>query len=150
MQTKQRKEPLTTIAVNKSSVERIDKFLEGKNLSRKQFVELSIEYFERTGYDLKSDVSDLTPLQNVVVDLQEINERQNIQNNTVISLLQRIEEMQTVYVQKALPAQAQAQANEEYKKLYNKVKNTLLAMCENQKSVRVGRIEKIINDIMYL
>lgn len=150
MKTNQRKEPLTTIAVSIATATKIDEFIEGKNLSRKQFVEMSLDYFLRTGYDLKSDYSDLTPLQNVVEDLKETNNKQRVQNNTIISLLQKIEEMQTVYVQKALPAQTEAKTNEEYKKIYIKLKKILSSLCINQKSIRIGKIKKIVDEIMYL
>ena len=73
MATKQtRKEPLTTIAVNQSTIALLDDYLVDKNLSRKEFVEKAIKYFIKTGFDLNENLSQLTPVQNAVADLKEM------------------------------------------------------------------------------
>lgn len=146
-QTKQtRKEPITTIAVNQSVIIILDKFIKGKNLSRKEFVEKAVLYFEKTGADINTDFSQLTPLQNAVEDLKQIKEEQEKQNNSILSVIQNIYEMQQRYYQKALPAEKNVIELNEYKNRYLKIKKILSDLAINKHSVRIGKIKKIIND----
>ena len=116
MATKQtRKEPQTTIAVNQSVINELDEYLKDKGLSRKEFVEKSIKYFIRTGFDLNSSVSELSPLQNAVQDLKDLHQNAAEQNNAVLEILKGIQAVQQSYVQKALPAQKSVKDAEIYK-----------------------------------
>ena len=151
MATKQtRKEPLTTIAVNQSTIALLDDYLVDKNLSRKEFVEKAIKYFIKTGFDLNENLSQLTPVQNAVADLKEMQAKTEEQNKVVMGILNNMFEMQKAYVQKALPAQEKAKSVEEYKTRYYKVKSFLSMLSENKCSVRVGQIKRVISEYMDL
>ncbi len=151
MATKQtRKEPQTTIAVNQSVISELDEYLKDKGLSRKEFVERSIKYFIRTGFDLNSNISELSPLQNAVADLKELQNNAAVQNNAVLELLQKMYEIQNGYVRKALPAQKTAKDAELYKYKYTKIKAALFQLMENKKVVRIGKIQRIINEYLDL
>ena len=151
MATKQtRKEPQTTIAVNQSVINELDEYLKDKGLSRKEFVEKSIKYFIRTGFDLNSSVSELSPLQNAVQDLKDLHQNAAEQNNAVLEILKGIQAVQQSYVQKALPAQKSVKDAEIYKYRYNKIKAALLQLSDNEKAVRVGKIQRIIKEYLDL
>ena len=151
MATKQtRKEPLTTIAVNQSTIALLDDYLVDKNLSRKEFVEKAIKYFIKTGFDLNENLSQLTPVQNAVADLKEMQAKTEEQNKVVMGILNNMFEMQKAYVQKALPAQEKAKSGEEYKTRYDKINSFLLILAENKCSVRVGQIKRVISEYMDL
>ncbi len=149
MATKQtRKEPQTTIAVNQSVINELDEYLKDKGLSRKEFVEKSIKYFIRTGFDLNSSVSELSPLQNAVADLKELHQNAAAQNDAVLEILRGMQAVQQSYVQKALPAQETAKDAEVYKYRYGKIKAALLQLSENKKAVRIGKIQRIIKEYL--
>ena len=145
-----RKEPLTTIGVNQSTIALLDEYLADKNLSRKEFVEKAIKYFIKTGFDLNENLSQLSPVQNAVADLKEMQEKTEEQNKVVMNILTNLFDMQKTYVQKALPAQEKAKDGEEYKTRYKKIKATLLLLAENKCSVRVGQIKRVISEYMDL
>lgn len=46
-----RKTPLTTIAISQEYAKKLDEYLNGTGITRKEFVELSVDYFQRTGFD---------------------------------------------------------------------------------------------------
>lgn len=72
-------------------------------LTRKEFVELSVDYFQRTGFDLRGEAFDLSPLEKVAGRLEQsakIMERHNEGTESVRLLLQAVRE-QTA---KQLPA----------------------------------------------
>ena len=48
-----RKTPLTTIAISQEYAQKLDEYLNGTGITRKEFVELSVDYFQRTGFDLE-------------------------------------------------------------------------------------------------
>ena len=43
-----RKTPLTTIAISQEYAQKLDEYLNGTGITRKEFVELSVDYFQRT------------------------------------------------------------------------------------------------------
>ena len=145
-----RKEPITTIAVKQSIIEQLDNYLLDKNLSRSAFVEKAINYFVKTGFDLNENLSQLSPVQNAVADLKEMQAKTEEQNKAVMGILTNLFDMQQVYVQKALPAQEMAKSGEEYKNRYKKIKAILLKLSENKCSVRIGQIKRIISEYMDL
>jgi uncharacterized sporulation protein YeaH/YhbH (DUF444 family) len=57
-----RKTPLTTIAISQEYAQKLDEYLNGTGITRKEFVELSVDYFQRTGFDLRGEAFDLSPL----------------------------------------------------------------------------------------
>ena len=138
MESKQtRKNPITTISVSQNIITELDEYLINSGMSRKEFVEKAIKYFIRTGFDLNSNISELTPLQNAVQDLKELHEKEETKNNAIMLLLQNIYK-----AQKALPTKEDIKMEDRY----NKAKKALLKLLENKKSVRVGKIRQIIND----
>lgn len=50
-----RKTPLTTIAISQEYAKKLDEYLNGTGITRKEFVELSVDYFQRTGFDLRGE-----------------------------------------------------------------------------------------------
>lgn len=52
-----RKTPLTTIAISQEYAQKLDEYLKGRGITRKEFVELSVDYFQRTGFDLRYSMS---------------------------------------------------------------------------------------------
>lgn len=98
-----RKTPLTTIAISQEYAQKLDEYLNGTGITRKEFVELSVDYFQRTGFDLRGEAFDLSPLEKVAGRLEQsakIMERHNEGTEAVRQLLQAVRE-QTA---KQLPA----------------------------------------------
>lgn len=138
MESKQtRKNPITTISVSQTVINELDEYLKNSGMSRKEFVEKAVKYFIRTGFDLNSDFSELTPLQNAVQDLQELKRKEETKNDAIMMLLQNIYK-----AQKALPTKEDIKTEDRY----NKAKKALLKLLENKKSVRVGKIRQIVNN----
>mgnify|MGYP006897789568 CR=1 FL=1 len=108
-----RKTPLTTIAISLECAKKLDEYIKGVALTRKDFVELAIDYFLRTGFDIRSEAFDLSPLERITDRLEssvKIMEQHNEGTETVRQLLQAVRE-QTI---KQLPApELIAQAIEE-------------------------------------
>lgn len=98
-----RKTPLTTIAISQEYAQKLDEYLKGTGITRKEFVELSVDYFQRTGFDLRGEAFDLSPLEKVAGRLEQsakIMEQHNEETEAVRLLLQTVRE-QTA---KQLPA----------------------------------------------
>ena len=100
-----RKTPLTTIAISQEYAQKLDEYLNGTGITRKEFVELSVDYFQRTGFDLRGEAFDLSPLEKVAGRLEQsakIMERHNEGTEAVRQLLQAVREQTAI--QKQLPA----------------------------------------------
>lgn len=100
-----RKTPLTTVAISQEYAKKIDEYLNGTGITRKEFVELSVDYFQRTGFDLRGEAFDLSPLEKVAERLEQsakIMEQHNEGTETVRQLLQAVREQTTI--QKQLPS----------------------------------------------
>lgn len=100
-----RKTPLTTIAISQEYAQKLDEYLNGTGITRKEFVELSVDYFQRTGFDLRGEAFDLSPLEKVAGRLEQsakIMERHNEGTEAVRQLLQAVKEQTAI--QKQLPA----------------------------------------------
>ncbi len=85
-----RKTPLTTIAISQEYAKKLDEYLNGTGITRKEFVELSVDYFQRTGFDLRGEAFDLSPLEKVAGRLEQsakIMERHNEGTEAVHLLL---------------------------------------------------------------
>lgn len=108
-----RKTPLTTIAISQEYAQKLDEYIKGFALTRKDFVELAIDYFLRTGFDIRSEAFDLSPLERITDRLEssaKVMEQNNEGTEAVRQLLQAVRE-QTA---KQLPApEIIAQAAEE-------------------------------------
>lgn len=124
-----RKTPLTTIAISQEYAQKLDEYIKGFALTRKDFVELAIDYFLRTGFDIRGEAFDLSPLERITHRLEnstKVIEQYNGGTETIYQLLQAVRE-QTA---KQLPApEIIAQATEE------KVKAEKLAE-EQEKELR--------------
>lgn len=53
----------TTISISGETSERLEIYCRANGILRKEFVSLALEYFERTGFDLKSNALDYSPLE---------------------------------------------------------------------------------------
>lgn len=65
-----RKTPLTTIAISQEYAQKLDEYIKGFALTRKDFVELAIDYFLRTGFDIRGEAFDLSPLERITNRLE--------------------------------------------------------------------------------
>lgn len=108
-----RKTPLTTIAISQGYAQKLDEYIKGFALTRKDFVELAIDYFLRTGFDIRGEAFDLSPLERISNRLEnsaKVMEQHNDGAEAIRQLLLAIQEQTT----KQLPApEIIAQATEE-------------------------------------
>lgn len=98
-----RKTPLTTIAISQEYAQKLDEYIKGFALTRKDFVELAIDYFLRTGFDIRGEAFDLSPLERITNRLEssaKVMEQHNEGTEAIRQLLLAIQE-QTI---KQLPA----------------------------------------------
>ena len=98
-----RKTPLTTIAISQEYAQKLDEYIKGVAITRKDFVELAIDYFLRTGFDIRGEAFDLSPLERITHRLESstrVIEQYNEGTETIYQLLQAVRE-QTA---KQLPA----------------------------------------------
>lgn len=106
MDTKQkRKNPLTTVAISQEYAQRLDDYLKGTGLSRKEFVELAFDYFERTGFDIRGEAMDLSPLEKLADRIEKtVNRIEQVDDSreAIKLLVQTIQTQQNM--QKSLPS----------------------------------------------
>lgn len=118
-----RKTPLTTIAISQEYAKKLDEYIQGFALTRKDFVELAIDYFLRTGFDIRGEAFDLSPLERITNRLEssvKVMEQLNEGTEAMHQLLQAVRE-QTA---KQLPApEIIANAAEEKLRLKAGLKN---------------------------
>ena len=62
----------TTISISGETSERLEIYCRANGILRKEFVSLALEYFERTGFDLKSNALDYSPLEKIIGELNEV------------------------------------------------------------------------------
>ena len=93
-----RKTPLTTIAISQEYAQKLDEYLKGTGITRKEFVELACDYFQRTGFDIRGEAFDLSPLEKVAGRLEQsakIMEQANEGTEAVRQLLRAVREQTT-------------------------------------------------------
>ena len=93
----------TTISISGETSERLELYCKANGILRKDFVSLALDYFERTGLDLKSNALDYSPLEKIIGELKEVKTTMQTSNEgteAVRQLLQAVRE-QTA---KQLPA----------------------------------------------
>lgn len=93
-----RKTPLTTIAISQEYAQKLDEYIKGVALTRKDFVELAIDYFLRTGFDIRGEAFDLSPLERITDRLEssaKVMEQHNEGTEAVRQLLQAVREQTT-------------------------------------------------------
>lgn len=98
-----RKTPITTVSISQEYAKKLDEYLKGHALTRKDFLELSIDYFLRTGFDIRGEAFDLSPLERITDRLEssaKVMEQHNEGTETIRQLIQAVQE-QTA---KQLPA----------------------------------------------
>lgn len=61
----------TTISISGETSERLEIYCRANGILRKEFVSLALEYFERTGFDLKSNALDYSPLEKIIGELND-------------------------------------------------------------------------------
>lgn len=64
------KQKNSTLAIDSETSNRLDFFCKKNNITKKEFIELSLNYFERTGVDIHSN--------DMIMDLNSINEKIDI------------------------------------------------------------------------
>ena len=157
-----RKTPLTTIAISQEYAQKLDEYIKGVALTRKDFVELAIDYFLRTGFDIRSEAFDLSPLERITDRLEssaKVMEQHNEGTEAVRQLLLAVRE-QTA---KQLPApeliahaaeeKAKAEAkNEEQEREITRLRSENSALLEYKKKAhrelcRVRDEQKIFGKI---
>ncbi len=62
----------TTISISGETSERLEIYCRANGILRKEFVSLALEDFERTGFDLKSNALDYSPLEKIIGELNEV------------------------------------------------------------------------------
>ena len=93
----------TTISISGETSERLEIYCRANGILRKELVSLALEYFERTGFDLKSNALDYSPLEKIIGELNEVKATMQTSNEgteAIRQLLQAVRE-QTA---KQLPA----------------------------------------------
>ena len=102
IQPKKRSEKII-ISISGETSERLELYCKANGILRKDFVSLALDYFERTGFDLKSNALDYSPLEKIIGELKEVKTTMQTSKEgteTVRQLLQAVRE-QTA---KQLPA----------------------------------------------
>ena len=74
--------------------ERLEAYCRENRILRKEFVDLALIYFERTGYDLRENVVDYSPVEKLVNELKEVKsvmESSQIEKDAITALLQAVQ-----------------------------------------------------------
>lgn len=90
-----RKTPITTVSISQEYAKKLDEYLKGHALTRKDFLELSIDYFLRTGFDIRGEAFDLSPLERITDRLEssaKVIEQHNEGREAVRQLIQAVQE----------------------------------------------------------
>lgn len=90
-----RKTPITTVSISQEYAKKLDEYLKGHALTRKDFLELSIDYFLRTGFDIRGEAFDLSPLERITDRLEssaKVIEQHNEGTEVVRQLLEAVRE----------------------------------------------------------
>lgn len=126
----------TTISISGETSERLEIYCRTNGILRKDFVSLSLDYFERTGFDLKSNTLDYSPLEKIIGELKDVKTTMQSNNEgaeAVRQLIQVVQEQAT----KQLPApELIAHASEEKAKAEAKIQ-------EQEKEIQRMREENI-------
>ena len=83
----------TTISISGSVSESLEAYCRVNNILRKDFVELALNYFERTGYDLKSEQVDYSPMEKMINSLEavkQVMETSQMEKEAITTLLQEV------------------------------------------------------------
>lgn len=66
------KKPNTTIAISQQDLKRLESFVRKKGLSKKEFITVSLDFFERTGLDPVKHESPKAELEKVIKRIDQI------------------------------------------------------------------------------
>ena len=141
-----RKTPLNTIAISQEYAQKLDGYLNGTGITRKEFVELSVDYFQRTGFDLRGEAFDLSPLEKVTGRLEQsakIMEQANEGTEAVRQLLQAVKEQTAIQKQLPAPDLLQKATNRvaELEHLIGKYQEKLDSLSEDKTMIIKERVE---------
>jgi hypothetical protein len=92
----------TTISISGETSERLEIYCRANGILRKEFVSLALEYFERTGFDLKSNALDYSPLEKIIGELNEVKATMQTSNEgteAIRQLLQAVREQTAKHFQ---------------------------------------------------
>lgn len=99
-----RKKPeKTTISISGETSERLELYCKANGILRKDFVSLALEYFERTGFDLRSNTLDYSPLEKIIGELKEVKTTMQTSNEGTEAMRQLIQAVRE-QTAKQLPA----------------------------------------------
>ena len=122
----------TTISISGETSERLEIYCRANGILRKEFVSLALEYFERTGFDLKSNALDYSPLEKIIGELNEVKATMQTSNEgteAIRQLLQAVREQTAKQlpapelIAQATEAKAKAEVlQEENNRLRNEIK----------------------------
>lgn len=93
----------TTISISGETSERLEIYCRTNGILRKDFVSLSLDYFERTGFDLKSNALDYSPLEKIIGELNDVKTTMQANNEGTEAVRQLIQVVQE-QAAKQLPA----------------------------------------------
>lgn len=93
----------TTISISGETSERLEIYCRTNGILRKEFVSLSLDYFERTGFDLKSNALDYSPLEKIIGELKDVKTTMQSNNEGTEAVRQLIQVIQE-QTAKQLPA----------------------------------------------
>lgn len=84
----------TTISISGETSERLEIYCRTNGILRKDFVSLSLDYFERTGFDLKSNALDYSPLEKIIGELKDVKTTMQANNEKTEAVRQLIQVVQ--------------------------------------------------------
>lgn len=93
----------TSISISGETSERLEIYCRTNGILRKDFVSLSLDYFERTGFDLKSNALDYSPLEKIIGELNDVKTTMQANNEGTEAVRQLIQVVQE-QTAKQLPA----------------------------------------------
>lgn len=118
----------TIISISGETSERLEIYCRANGILRKEFVSLALEYFERTGFDLKSNAFDYSPLEKIIGELNEVKATMQTSNEgteAIRQLLQAVREQTAKAKAESLAAEQAKELQvlqEENNRLRNEIK----------------------------
>lgn len=144
-----RKTPLTTVAISQECAFKMDEYLKNSSLTRKDFVELAVNYFTRTGFDIRSEAYDLTPLEKIADRLEKSIDTMQ-QHDSLKLLMKSLNDFN--FVNKNLPApkdierRVEAEKNLEVCEKNNNYLKEQIKILETWKRAAVDEFNRISNE----
>lgn len=136
----------TTISISGETSERLEIYCRTNGILRKDFVSLSLDYFERTGFDLKSNALDYSPLEKIIGELKDVKttmQANNEKTEAVRQLIQVVQEQTAKQlpvpdlIVNAVEEKVRAEAkNLEQEKEIQRIKEENIRLCNKIKTLQ--------------